>query len=173
MYHAARELFAHGHPRAGTAMARRAASWHRQRLEGGESTPAVRSSYAGMLLLSGDCARAKQVLRDLALEAPENLRFQGSYGVGLARCGGSRADARRIADQLAKTTRPFLRGAHLLERARVLAALGDREGSMRALGAAFSDGLAWAWPDADLHLDIAFRVLRDYAPFIELMKPKG
>jgi tetratricopeptide (TPR) repeat protein len=173
MHHATRELFAHGHQRAGTAMAQRAAAWFRQQLEGGASTPAVRSSYAEMLLFGGDCARGKQVLRDLVREAPENLRFQGSYGVGLALCGGSSQEARRIADQLAKTERPFLKGAHLLERARILAALGDREGAMRALGAAFSEGLAWAWPDADLHLDIACRSLRDYPKFIELMKPTG
>ena len=72
---------------------------------------------------------------------------------------------------MAKTERPFLRGAHYFARARVLAALGDREGSMRALETAFSQGLAW--DGTDMHLNIAFRALRDYPPFVELMKPEG
>jgi len=122
-------------------------------------------------LFGGDCAQATPIYRELAREAPENLGFQGSYGVALALCGGSRAEAQKIADQLAKTERPFLKGTHHYARARVLAALGDREGSMRALETAFSQGLAWT--DADLHLNIAFRSLRDYPPFIDLMKPKG
>ncbi len=55
MYHATRELVAHGHQDAGTAMARRAAAWYRQRLDSNKPTPALRSSYAEMLLFGGDC----------------------------------------------------------------------------------------------------------------------
>lgn len=152
-------------------MARRAAAWYRRQLDGGKPTPALRSPCAVVLLFAGDCAQAIPLWRDLAREEPENLGFRGSYGVALALCGGSRAEAQRIADQLAKTERPFLKGAHHNARARVLVALGDREGSMRALETAFSQGLEW--DGTEMHLNIAFRALRDYPPFVELMKPKG
>ena len=51
------------------------------------------------------------------------------------------------------------------------AALGDREGAVSALQAAFREGRPWL--ALGLHLQRAFESLRDYPPFIELMKPKG
>ena len=76
-----------------------------------------------------------------------------------------------IADALAKVDRPFVRGEHLYQRARVLAALGDRDGALRALQAAYAQG--YAWNGTEMHLDNAWDPLREYPPFVELMKPKG
>ena len=92
-------------------------------------------------------------------------------GWTLVSCGGSRAEALKIAEGMIKVERPFLNGEHHYQRARVLATLGDREGAMRALQAAFAQGRQWN--GVEMHLDVAWDPLRDYPPFIELMNPKG
>ena len=96
---------------------------------------------------------------------------RGATAITLVACGGPRADAQKIADALVKVERPFLRGEHHFQRARILAVLGDREGAMRGLEAAYAQGWAWNW--TTMHLEIAFASLRDFPPFVELMKPKG
>ena len=86
-------------------------------------------------------------------------------------CGGSREEARKIADALAKVERPFLRGAHLYQRARILAALGDGEGAVRELQAAFAKGNAWN--GSAMHLDACWDPIRTHPAFVEWVKPKG
>ena len=60
---------------------------------------------------------------------------------------------------------------HHDQRARILAVLGDGEGAMRALEAAYAQGY-W-WDGTTMHLERAFDPLRDDPPFVELMNPKG
>jgi TolB-like protein len=173
MIGATRELAAHGHKEASSAMALRAAAWFRQRISTAapDQAAALRAPLAASLLFAGGCAEAVRIRRDLAREKPDDLAALGDYGVTLALCGRPRAEARKIADALARVDRPFVRGRHHFERGRVLAALGDREGAMAALEAAFAQGQRWS--GLEMHLDSAFQPLRDYPPFIELMKPKG
>jgi tetratricopeptide (TPR) repeat protein len=104
-------------------------------------------------------------------EAPDSLFYQGAYATVLLHCGGSRAEAMKIADALAKVERPYLYGSHLYNRARILAMLGDREGAVRALQEAFAQG--YDWNGLEMHLSNDWNLIRDYPPFIELMKPKG
>lgn len=124
-----------------------------------------------MLLRAGDCAQGAQIRREVLRESWNSLAYQASYGLTLALCGGFRVEAQKIADDLARVEHPFLRGAYFYERARILAALGDREGAVDALQAGFRQGRPW--PALGLHLDIAFEGLRDYPPYIELMRSKG
>jgi len=171
LYDAMRELAAHGHKSESVAMARRAAAWYKNQIETRKPTNALRASYAGALYRAGDCRQALQIRTELAKAVPDSLGYQASYAMALINCGGSRAEAQKIVDMLAKVNRPFLRGVHHYERARVLAVLGDREGAVRALEAAYAQGYAWA--GESMHLELAFISLRDYPPFQELMKPKG
>jgi len=171
LYHAARELRAHGHADAAAAMAARAAAWYKNQLESGKPTTALRESYAASLLEAGACTDAVRISKDTLREAPDSPGAQGSYAVALATCGGPRAEAQKIAAALARMERPFLRGVNHYQRARVLAVLGDREGAMRALEAAYAQGFVWF--GTTIHLESAFASLRDFPPFVELMKPKG
>jgi tetratricopeptide (TPR) repeat protein len=172
LWRATRELAAHGQRDAAAAMAVRAAAWYKARLETvKKSTPSLRAAYANNLWLAGNCAEGLPIRRELAQGEPDNLPYQSSYATMLVTCGGSRAEALKIAEALAKVDRPFLNGEHHYQRARVLALLGDREGSMRALNAAFAQGRSWN--GTEMHLDTAWDPLRDYPPFIELMKPRG
>jgi hypothetical protein len=171
LYHAARELRAHGHANGATAMAARAAAWYKNQLESGKPTTALPESYATSLLEAGACTDAVRISKDLWREAPDRPGAQGNYGFTLATCGGPRADAQKIAAGLAGMERPLLHGVNHYQRARVLAALGDRDGAIRALEAAYARG--YAWFGTSMHLERAFASLCDYAPFVELTKPKG
>jgi tetratricopeptide (TPR) repeat protein len=189
---AAGELAAHGHTEEARAMAGRAVEQYEKRLKTNKPTDAVRSSYASALLRAGDCRQALPIRRDLARVKADDRAYlsrQGDYAVALAACGpstraarsgppratprggGSREEAQRIADALAKIDRPFLLGEHLYQRARVLAALGDGEGAVRELQAAFAKGNAWN--GSAMHLDTCWDPIRTYPAFVEWVKPKG
>jgi tetratricopeptide (TPR) repeat protein len=171
LYDAARELAAHGHAAAARSVAARAAAWYRNRLDSAKPTPGLRASYANALFQAGDCTQALAIRRDLMRAEPDDPGRQGDYATALLGCGGPRDEALRIADALAKADRPFLRGSHLYQRARVLAALGDGEAAVRALQAAFAQGRGW--PGAEMHLDPTWDPIRTYPLFQEFMKPKG
>jgi tetratricopeptide (TPR) repeat protein len=170
LYHSTRELSAHGHADAARAMASRAATWHQNRLEAREPTPQLRRTYALALLLAGECRQALAIGRDLVRQEPDSLDALGTHATVLASCG-SRAEAQTIAEDLARLSRPFQPGEHLYQRARVLAALGDGDGAVRALQAAFAQGKRWR--STEMHLDVAWNAIRRSPPFVELMKPKG
>lgn len=61
-------------------------------------------------------------------------------------------------------------GAHTLWRARIAAALGEREQAVTLLRSACNEGQAYAsW----YHRNPDLVVLAEYPPFQELMRPKG
>jgi hypothetical protein len=80
---------------------------------------------------------------------------------------------------MSSNRRPHLFGQPTLWRARIAALLGNREGAVRFLREAISQGLIpldltqglgySMW----LHRDIDFESLRDYSPFQELLRPKA
>jgi len=170
-YYAARELLAHGHPDDARRLAGRAAAWYKTRIETGKPTPALRNSLAHSLVRAGDCEQGLGLRRELAREAPGNLAFQSFYATALLTCGGSRGEALKIADALARVERPFLRGEHLYQRARILAALGDGDGAVRALQAAFGQGDSW--DGTEMHLDTVWDPIRSHPAFVEFMRPRG
>jgi hypothetical protein len=55
-------------------------------------------------------------------------------------------------------------------RAEIAALLGDREQAVTLLYQSFDQGQPYG---TDLHLDIDFESLHHYAPFQELIRPKG
>ena len=60
-------------------------------------------------------------------------------------------------------------GGDTYQRARIHALLGDRETAVDLLQSAMLQGIDFAY----VHADLAFDSLRDYAPFVELLRPKG
>ena len=61
-------------------------------------------------------------------------------------------------------------GGNVLQQARVAAAMGDAGRAVRFLERAFEQG-GWAFPS--LHVDPAFRAVRDDPAFQAFMEPKG
>ncbi len=73
-------------------------------------------------------------------------------------------------DEIGDITPPYIRGANKLWQARIAAMLGERETAVRLLRDAFDDGQyrTLAIIDYDMDLDS----LRDYQPFIDLIRPR-
>lgn len=167
---ASRELDAHGDAEAARTMAVRAAAWYRNQVALQKAPAETRGQYADALIHAGDC-EGLAVRRDLLRGAPDGLFEQSNYATALVVCGGSRDEARRIAETLARLDRPFLRGLHLYCSARVLATLGDGEAAVRALEASHSRG--WGFDMPELHLNYAWKPIRTFPPFLEWLKPRG
>lgn len=101
--------------------------------------------------------------------APEDPRYR-SWSAILAARAGNREYAEGEIDWLGTLDVPYQRGGNVLEQARITAALGDAERAVRFLEAAFEQGAA---AFRGLHVDPAYRTIRDHPAFQAYMEPKG
>jgi Flp pilus assembly protein TadD len=124
---------------------------------------------ARALALAGRGEEARAVVERLAGEKPDDPNYLGHLGVPAAG-RGDRAGAQRVSAQLDALTQPYLRGRHTLWRVRIAAALGERERAVALLRDALQQGQGY---NALFHTVVDFEPLRDYAPFRELLRPKG
>jgi len=93
----------------------------------------------------------------------------GTLGAIAARRGDSAA-ATRYSGELARLDIPYLRGDHTAWRARIAAVLGGRDEAVQLLRRALSEGVGYGlW----IHTDMDLESLRGYAPFEEMVRPKG
>lgn len=99
-------------------------------------------------------------------ELAANVGFLGDFGVALGRAGGH-DEALDVAARIDGTDAPDF--AKLGEKARVLAAAGDRDEAVRLLTQAFESG--WYHNSSMLH-DLAFEEMWGYGPFDALMRPR-
>jgi predicted Zn-dependent protease len=174
---AAAELRAHGRREEAKAVASRGLEW----LWTGEDEKrrkALRAVSADLLTLAERNEEARETYRELAKEQPHRLSHQGSLACAEARLGRL-AEARRVSGALSRLgppERPYLFGTHTFERARIAAALDERQQAVSLLRAAFSEGLVCV-PLASnafcIHLDPAFEPLRGDPELEELIRPKG
>jgi hypothetical protein len=91
----------------------------------------------------------------------------GHLGATLARLR-RRDDALGVAEQLRTLDVPYLYGVNSRWRAGIHAVLGDSPEAVRPLRQAISEGDPYAVKERP-----EFRGLRAYAPFAELMRPRG
>jgi tetratricopeptide (TPR) repeat protein len=178
----AAELRAHGNPEAAIAVLDRARSWAETRSESQLSSPLVRAHMAHVAYSSERWDEAQERFSALAEDFPSDVNYQGYLGVLAAR-RADRQQAGRISSWLESLERPFLFGINTLWQARIAALLGDQQQAMTLLRAAFEQGVPFygnapsLWisrTDAHwLHRDMDFESMREYPPFVELMRPKG
>jgi serine/threonine-protein kinase len=169
MLQAARELRVRGHQEAFKDMAGRAVEWHKGRAAGKEATAGRRSALAEALYVSERWEEVAALTEKLRAEDPENTDYIGYAGTLAAR----RADkegALSISEELKKIDRPYTFGAQTYWRARIAALLGMKAEAVELLRQAFAQGYNY---DIELFQEADLDTLRDYAPFKELMKPKG
>ena len=76
----------------------------------------------------------------------------------------------RWSDEIGDITSPYIRGANKLWQARIAATLGERETAVQLLREAFDDGQDRTRGIIDYDMDLDS--LRDYQPFIDLIRPK-
>jgi serine/threonine protein kinase/tetratricopeptide (TPR) repeat protein len=169
MLTAARELRLRGYQEAFRDIAGRAVEWYRGRAAGKEASEEQRSELAGALYVSEQWEEAGALIGKLRSEKPDNIDYLG-YGGALAARRGDKEEALRISEELKRIDRPYTFGAQTYWRARIAALLGMKEEAVELLRQSFAQGNyygVFVIQEADLD------PLRDFAPFRELMKPKG
>ncbi|MGD1147281.1 MAG: protein kinase [Thermoanaerobaculaceae bacterium] len=164
---AAEELRAHGHREASLKMAERAVAWYRARLAS-EAAKYQRSLMAA-LYLSERWAEEKVVAEALLAKDPDDIDMRGWVGTAAAHLGNV-AQARRIDEEFAALTRPYLYGKHTYFRACIAAQLDEKDRAVALLRDAFAQGFKFI---VDIHRDLDLEPLWGYPPFEELIKPKG
>jgi len=169
MLSAARELRLRGYQEAYKDMAGRAVEWYRERLAGKEAAEQQRFELAAALYIAEQWEEADSLIEKLRSEKPDDIDYLG-YAGALAARRGDREGALEISEELKGIDRPFTFGAQTYWRARIAALLGMKEEAVELLRQSFSQGKEY---DVFLIQEADFEPLRDYAPFKELMKPKG
>lgn len=175
------ELHAHGHADAARQLLRRNLDWHLAQAADGKpmgggqnwlNRPPASSPYwiAEAYYLTGSWVEAEQLLRALAIDRPDDVHIQGRLGTLAAR-RGDRAEAERISDWLEALKRPYLFGEHTYWRARIAALLGERDGAVALLRAAYYTEGRQFW--MHLHTEPDLESLRGYPAFRELLRPIG
>jgi serine/threonine-protein kinase len=163
------ELRAHGHP------AEAARFWERS-LVAATDRPAGTSDLFGARLwrattlyalgrVSDAVPAVDSILTASAAPPADALGLRGA----LAARQGDRPRAREMANRLAALPRVYSFGVPTVWRARIAAALGERDAAVDLLRTAFAEGREY---DLWLHRDQDLAALRGYAPFEELTRPK-
>jgi tetratricopeptide (TPR) repeat protein len=166
---AGEELRAHGHDAEGRVAFEESEAWYRGRPASEAGREAFRYELAQSLARLDRWSDAEMLLSALNKEFPANVDYLGQLGATAAR-QGRKDEAKRISVRLRDVDRPYLIGLHTLWRARISAALGEREQALSLLREAFAQGQRYGlW----LHADVFFEALRNDQGFRELLEPKG
>ena len=169
MLAAAREMRLRGYQEDFKDMARRAVEWYRGRPAGQAAAEQQRSELAAALYVSEQWAEAGARIEKLRSERPDDIEYLG-YGGALAARSGHKEVALKISEELNGIDRPFIYGEQTYWRARIAALLGMKEEAVELLRQSFAQGNGYS---VFIIQEADFGLIRDYAPFIELMKPKG
>ena len=181
MLSAAEDLRTHGHREAALTMANRAVDWFQGRVGDEARREDIRSGLGDALYQAERWQEAKAVVTELATHPADyyfDIYDQGRLGALAARTGDV-VTARRIAEALRNRKDRWLDGKHTFRAARIVALLGDKDGAVALLREAVAQGAGISEvPDAYGYgfifshcMDL--ESLRGYAPFEELIKPRG
>ncbi|MGH9199968.1 MAG: protein kinase domain-containing protein [Vicinamibacterales bacterium] len=164
---AAEELRAHGRRAEAIDLAKRSVTWYRNQPQP-FFTPANRLALAQSLYTAEEWPEAGKAIAALLKEQPANTLYVALAGAIAARMGDRALASKHAATLSQAPSTPG--GAIELRRAQLAALLGEREQAVELLRSAFARGLSMS---TALHRQMDFESLRGYAPFDELMKPKG
>jgi len=165
---ACRELRAHGHPEEAAGFAEEALAWYRRNLEvEGETEQSLRS--LGFALYAAEqWDEAEELFGRLAREHPDYRDYTGYLGTLAARRGAVE-EAERVRESILALDEPFDYGMEEYWAACISAQLGDRDGAMDYLRAAYSEG---AGLGLHVHQDPDLQPLWDYPPFKRFLEPR-
>ena len=169
-YRVAGDLAQIGHDQEARHVAERALEWYEFR-----DPQRHRLAVAQSLLLAGRAGEALSALGSLIEENPDSLPVRGVLGIAHARAGNidGAVEQARWFEELGT---PYLFGEDAYWRAAILAHLGDRDEATRVLLQAHEQGRPWSTPReplGDIISDPNFRPLWGYAPFEQLIAPRG
>jgi tetratricopeptide (TPR) repeat protein len=164
----AEELRAHGDRSASLEIVDRALEWYEEQTDEFKTTTSGRSLFGRLLYQRERWDEAAAVFTALGADSTDLVDALGFQGTIAARQGDVES-ARRFASELAALELP-LRGRNTAWRAEIAALLGERDEAVGLLQRAFSEGVGYGiW----IHRDMDLESLRDYAPYQEMMEPKG
>jgi tetratricopeptide (TPR) repeat protein/TolB-like protein len=183
-YEAAMEFRAHGHPEGYRRAIAQAVSLLGGACASDTASVATRWQCAVVLYGSEQWERAQDLYAGLHAADSLNLDFLGGLGTAQARLG-HRPEAEAAAERLASLSQ-----AHAPRQvqdwqpriaaywqARIAAVLGDRDRAVALLRDAMARGISCSYhfgPGTEVcHREIDFESLVGYAPFDELIRPKG
>jgi tetratricopeptide (TPR) repeat protein len=158
---AAEELRAHSHLDASRAMALRGLEWLDALDAAASRSVANRQLRGDLLSLLDRWREALALFRELANEQPHNVSILSGVGIARARLGDA-AGAERVSEELMRLERPYLFGAQTYGRARIAAALRQKDRAVALLLQAFTEGQVIVWRT---HVDPAFDALRGNESF--------
>lgn len=163
---AADELRAHGEPERADALAERAADLARSPLAAA-TDPERRAGAADLLYRAGALEEARAAYLGTGRQNVDAVRVR--LGRIAARLG-EREEALRVDAWLASEPGRDSNGWRTMERAMIRALLGDREEALKLVRQSMREGHGhYPW----LHAAPELEPLRGWAPFEELMRPKG
>ncbi|HET7566113.1 MAG TPA: BTAD domain-containing putative transcriptional regulator [Gemmatimonadaceae bacterium] len=161
------ELRGHGHEYIAQRVTARAAQWLATQPQ--PTTTDDKLLRLKLLYAMQHWDEAWTLVNPLPTDVANDVTWLGYRGAIAARRGDS-TEAKRVARELAVHPYPYSYGEPALWRARIAAVLGDRDQAVALVREAFAQGLA---VDLYLHALADFASLRGYAPFDELMRPRG
>ena len=139
MLSAAEELRVHQYREASLKMAARAADWYRSRVGEEARQEDIQSRLGGAWYQAERWEEAQAAFAALAAEHPDSIFYKGRLGTLAAR-RGDRTGAERIAEELRRDERPYLRGNHGFHSAQIVALLGDKDRAVALLREAVAQG---------------------------------
>jgi tetratricopeptide (TPR) repeat protein len=170
MSDAALELREHGHPEEAQRLLERAIAWYRQQPPTLARSRVQRGGLAMVTYYAGHLDEAQSLASRLGTTGPDSTAVVTLLGVIAARRGDT-ATAHAMESRLAHDQGRYARyEPPPLGRARIAAALGDRERTVELLRVSLARGHWYTW--LDLHAVPEFESLRTYAPFEEMVRPK-
>ena len=166
------ELGAHELPAMRDDAMKRAAAWCDRRSPSDLRDGALAFDCLEAYALIGRTGELAALAEPMLQARRDDIMVLGLLGLAAA-LRSERPLAERFAAQIEVQTRPGGgRGLGWWLRARIAAALGDRDEAVELLRDAFARGAGWS-QRLDLHRDPAFVKLRGYAPFERLRTPQG
>jgi serine/threonine protein kinase/tetratricopeptide (TPR) repeat protein len=197
------ELRAHGNREAALKMASQSVEWLRARPASEQSAARYRPALARALYAAERWDEARELFQELARDTPlagtpiidratpvaaphvpecrrigNAIEYLGTLGALAAR-RNDRKEALRISSELARIDYKYVMGRHSYSRARIAAQLGEKGQAVDLLRQAASEGYSWNFPiiiqvpTLAFHASMDLEPLHGYAPFEELLKPKG
>jgi DNA-binding SARP family transcriptional activator len=166
---AVEELQVHGFPEEADEVLSRFPRWYDSLDPEHRMRPHVRVQLGRAHYQAGRLDAARAVFSEIRSAAPEDpipLRYLGT----IAARAGDRETALARSRELADLDGDYLFGQQTLGRAAIAARLGENQEALALLRRSVSEGVMFG---TRLHADPDLRVLRDYGPYEEFMRPEG
>jgi serine/threonine-protein kinase len=173
MREVALDLAAHGDKEGARSAFDRTLAWHARRPSADRATEYLRFERAQSYYAAGHGDSALAIVSALARAHPRTDDYVGLLGALAAQRGdtGVAHSMNRLAISL---DHPYARGRATFWRACIAAQLGQREEAVLLLARARQQGYVFnGLLFMSAHLEPSFATLRDYPPFMALLRPMG